>query len=122
MFVSRGRYLDMRERALRAEALLENAMFHLSEKQVTFSDRVIDIDVSKVASLKESDDTPTHFDYPLPPPVEEAIRKRTTHGSPLEAEMIDRARTAIETMGSDFDADEYARSITEGTRIPGWMM
>lgn len=113
-FVSRGRYEDMRDRALSAEARLDRAL----------EGRIVN-DRAQVVQLPPQTELPPEVRdelYPLPPVVDEAIRNRVPAGSQLQRALIDQARDAIERMGPDFDDEAYANTIMRGTRVSGWPM
>lgn len=117
--VSLGRFKDMRERAERAEQQVDRLIDAISgiETQVVTIPNSPDL-----TQLTELGDPPQEEKdlYELPPLVEESIRRRTSRGTPLEAKLIDEARTAIELLGPDFDEESYAEQISVGTRIEGW--
>lgn len=117
--VSLGRFRDMRERAYRAEKQVDDLLDMLeSERSNTVRHTG---PTSQPVQLKETGAERQEIeDVTVPPMVEHAIRKRARSGSPLEAQLLDEARSAIEALGADFDESSYAKQIIEGTRIEGW--
>lgn len=115
-FVSRGRYQDMRERAYKAEERLDSLLNLLK-----VNDRSLELEKSSSSiPYSSTPDQEPKEEYPLPPPVEDAIRARVPRGSQQEGVLVREARAALERLGPDFDADSYAESIRIGTRVNGW--
>jgi len=114
MFVTVGRYNDMRDRAEQAEKRIDSLVEALANARSN-TRQMQQIEIRPPVLPAKEEDL-----YELPPPVEEAIRKRATPGSQIEAELVEAARTAMGTLGRDFDADAYAEHIHTGTRVRGW--
>ena len=111
-FVSRGRYADMRERALHAEALVADLLNAVKQPSPLAAQQTVASTVPQTEAKKQ--------EVQLPPVVLEAIDARAGVGTQLASALMDRAREAMDISGSDFDADLYADYITRGTRIKGW--
>lgn len=117
-FVSRARFEDMRERAYRAESLVDQLLN--PAKVIEHSFELGDVQLKSPEPEEEKRELDPLSD--LPPLVEDAIRRRVPQNSPAAAQIIEDVRTAVEALGPDFDEVAYAEKIMRGTRVTGWPM
>lgn len=116
MLVFKGRYDDMRERALRAESQVDE-LLDMLESMVHEPNTIETTNFSPPEKDEddEEDEAPN-----LPPPIEEAITRRARPGSTLDDHLRREAAKAMSLGGRDFDADTYAQHIERGSRLDGW--
>lgn len=116
MFVSKARFEEMKARAERAENELYQFLSDIRTDRSFTPQATIHTDV-KLRALEPIEQREL---VPLPPVVEEAITQRVPPGSDIAASLTEQARSAMERLGSDFDAEAFAENIRVGTRVRGW--
>lgn len=110
MWASKGELNAWKERALRAEAQVDSL---LAQKTSVISLK------SPISGAEEGSKHEDEAPF-IPPPVEEAIARRSRPGSDLDRTLRRQTEEAMTKGGSDFDADAFARHIELGSRVEGW--